>query len=159
MAVSEEAAIGGDGVVRSGGKGIFRSEAIVRGENAKTVLRKPDRNRTVRLRRTTEVAAAVQIKHDSISGIWRLDPFAGNPVQAGRSNTHGGRNFVGKGPKNRARDTIIAATLETALDAPFDKPNREMRLKTGHGALRSRACAERDESIADIVSAKSRFGK
>ena len=64
LAVRQKATIRRYGVVHRGWKGIFGSEAIVRGENAETAQCKPDRDGTVRLRGTAEVAAPVQIKQD-----------------------------------------------------------------------------------------------
>lgn len=112
-------------------------EAIVWRENAKAVLRKPDGDGTVGLRGATEVAAAVQVQHDSVGETGRFDPFAWNPINARRSDAYGGWDFVRKRPKNCAGDTIIAAAFEASFDAPLGKPNREMGLKTGHegGAL------------------------
>ena len=149
IAFSEQAPISGSGVINRGWKGILWREAIVRSENSESVQGEPDGDWTVCLGGATDVAAPVQIEKNAFCGIWRFDPFPGNPVHLGRGNPYGWRNFVRKGTKNLARDAIIAATFQAALDAPLNDPNREMRLKAGHGWF---------ERITDLVERGPKFG-
>ena len=48
--------------------------------------------------------------------------------------------------KQLARQAVVAAFLEGALNPPLEDPHRKMRLKTAHGWLPLRGPAER---IAD----------
>jgi len=137
MAFGKETSIRCSRVFHSGGKGIFRSKAIVWSEYAEAVHCERCGDRTVRLCRTAEISAAMQIKEHVFADIWRFHPLSGNAVHLNRRNAYRRRHFVRIGPENLARATIIAAAFQAALDAPLHNPNREMRLKTSHGLLRT----------------------
>jgi len=62
------------------------------------------------------------------------------------SDVHGCRRLVRMRTKQLARQAVVAAFLEGALNPPLEDPHRKMRLKTAHGWLPLRGPAER---IAD----------
>src|SRR5207249_8448351 len=73
-------AINRSGILHGGGKGIFGGQAIVRSENTEAVHGKKGGDGTMRLGRTGEIAAAMQIEEHLFGGTWRLDPFARDAV-------------------------------------------------------------------------------
>jgi hypothetical protein len=96
-----------------------------------------DRDRAMRRSRTTEVAAAVQIKKNNVAYVWPYDPFSGNAVNLRRGNADRRWDSVGIGPENFSRTAVVTNTAELALDAPFDDPNGKMCLEAGHRLLLS----------------------
>ena len=125
-------AMNGNSVVHRS-REMLGGEAVVRREDTETVHGKPCGDRVVRLGRTAEIAAAVQIEEDALRGTLRFDPFTGDAVYLRLGDTHGLRDPVRSRTKNLPRQTMVATIFQTALDAPLDDPHCDVRLETGHG--------------------------
>jgi hypothetical protein len=66
ISFGEETAISGDRIVNCCRELIFWRETIVWGKNTESLTREGDRNRPVRLRGTSEIAAPVQIQKSGV---------------------------------------------------------------------------------------------
>ncbi len=78
--MGKKTAIRGDGVIHRSGKRILGSETIIRSEDAEAAHSKKRGDGTMRLGRTGEIAAAMQIEKNVLRRIRRFDPFAGDAV-------------------------------------------------------------------------------
>jgi len=114
------------------------------------VERKESGNGPVRLRRTGKVAATVKIEKHDVAGRRAFKPFAGDTTETSRRDFDCWRNFVGIGVQDFARDAKIPHTFQTTLNAPFNDPDGESRLKAGHYVPLSDLREIQDERIADI---------
>jgi hypothetical protein len=92
----------------------------------------------------------VKIEEHDVAGRRAFKPFAGDTTETSGRDLDCWRNFVGIGVKDSARDAKIPRAFQTALDAPFNDPDRKSRLKAGHYVPLSDLREIQDERIADI---------
>lgn len=76
----KKTAIRSNGVIHRSRKTVFGSQAIIRSEDAEAVHREKRGDRTMGLRGTGKIAAAMQIKQHVLRGTWRLDPFSRDAI-------------------------------------------------------------------------------
>jgi hypothetical protein len=125
----------GNGIIDSGRKLIFGGEAIVWGKHAEAMQRKESSDGTMRLRRAGKVSATMKIEKHGIARRWAFEAFAGDTAEVRGRNSDCGRNLVGIGVKDLARDTKVPHAFQTALDAPFHNPDRKPCLKACRHSL------------------------
>jgi hypothetical protein len=129
IARAEKRALKGNGIFDGGGKAIFGREPIVRGKHVEAVERVERGDGTMSFRGAGEIAAAVQIEEHRVTRRRALDAFAGDTTEMSRRDLDCGWNLVRIRAQDFARDAIVPYAFQTALNAPFDDPHRNPRLK------------------------------
>jgi hypothetical protein len=84
MTFGKEPAVNGNRVIDRGGKLIFWRETVIRSQYSKTMEGEANSDGAMGLRRTREIAAAMQIQENRFCRGGSFDPFAGNSTNLRR---------------------------------------------------------------------------